>query len=114
VALGKRDTKARKAREVVGGLTSAEVTKMMLPPRGHIEVKEKKDYSFRVWYPDEGFVPCSMRCEIKHSHDYKQKMIESSYVPEDEADAMEYARLVAEGREIKVIHYQGIRKPKGA
>ena len=102
-----------RAREVVATDGGA-IMRQTLPPRGHIEVRERKDYSWRVWYPDEGFVPCAPVCELRHSHDYHQKHVESYYRPTDRADAESYARQLAEGRDVKVVPYQGIRAPRAA
>ena len=109
-----RDTKARKPRVVARETGAGEVTRMMLPPRGIIEVRERQDYSWKVLYPDEGFIPCPPVCALKHSHDYKQKMVETFYQPTDQDDAMAWAQMLAEEREIKVFPYQGIRKPRAA
>jgi hypothetical protein len=109
-----RDRKTRGPREVVGGISSAEVIRQTMPPRGHVEVRERRDYEWRVWYPDEGFVPCAPVCHLQHSHDYQQKLVESFYQPADEDDAVEYAALLAGSREVKVVPFQGIRKSREA
>ena len=100
-----RKPKPSRPREVVGGKTSAEVLASMQPPRGQIEVRERRDGTWRVWYPDEGYIPCPPVCELKHSHDYKQKMVESFYHPTSREDAKLWAAALAEEREVKVFRY---------
>ena len=105
-----RDRNRRGQRVVVGEVSSAEIVRTMMPPRGHIEVRERTDGAYRVWYPDEGFIPCPPVCDIRHSHDYKQKMVESYYHPTDLDDALEWAYSMAEEREVKLVPFQGVRK----
>lgn len=71
--------------------------------RGYVEIREHLNGSFSVWYPDEGFCPCSPVCHEKHSHSYKQGYIQSAYTPVDRADADDWAFKMAEGREVKHV-----------
>ena len=74
-----------------------------------------RDGTYRVWYPDPGWIPCPPVCYIKHSHDYKQGWIESTYAPTDLADAMDWAGKLAEEREVKLVAVNhGAVPPKGA
>ena len=91
-------------------LTSAEVTVLMLAPTKHIEVREKQNGTWSVFYPDPGFLPCPPGCDLAkvvrtHKHEYEQGWIESTYKPEDYADACDWAALLAEGREVKIVPF---------
>ena len=81
---------------------------MMLPPTGHIEVREKRDGTWLVFYPDPGFIPCEPTCNLSkvmrnHKHSFKQDFIQSTYIPTSYADALDWADKLAEGREVKVV-----------
>lgn len=96
----------QRTREVVAVHPSHELMLSTMPPRGDaIEVRERRDGTFRVFYPDEGFVPCPPVCDLKHSHDYKQGWSESYYQPTDLDDAIEWATSLAEERQVRVIRY---------
>jgi hypothetical protein len=95
-----RKRRPQRPREVVNVV---DVTRTMLPPRGHVEVRERRDGTYRVWYPDEGWIPCPPVCDLKHSHNYRQGHVESFYHPTSLEDAMEWAYQLAEGREVKVV-----------
>jgi len=110
--IGKR-TGTAKQREVVGEDHS--LMRKMLPPFPHVEVRERRDGTFRVWYPDPGWIPCAPVCHLKHSHDYKQGFVESYYHPTSREDAMDWAEKLAEGREVKVLNVNhGAVPPKAA
>lgn len=93
-------SKRARPREVVNVV---DMTYVMLPPRGHVEVRERKDGTYRVWYPDEGFVPCAPSCDLRHKHEYKQGHVESFYHPATFDDAVEWAYKLADGREVKIV-----------
>lgn len=81
---------------------------MTLPPRGHIEVRERANGTWSVFYADPGFVPCAPGCDLQrvmrtHKHTYEQAMIESTYKPESYEDALDWAQYLAEEREIKIV-----------
>lgn len=94
-------------------MTSPEVIKMMMPPPLHIEMRQKLNGDWLIFYPDPGFLPCSPVCAFgqrgmplpTHKHEHEPKWIESEYKPTDRDDALAYSTLLAEGREVKVIEW---------
>lgn len=104
--------KLRKAiHEVVNVIPAREVLKKTLPPFPHVEVREDSKGAWRVYYPDPGFVPCAPVCRLKdvdrnHKHVYEQAFIETNYAPTSYDDALDWATLLAEGREVKVVPYK--------
>lgn len=91
-------------------MSSAEVTRMMLPPSQHVEVRERQNGSFTVHYPDPGFIPCAPVCDLKrnvrgHKCDYEQKWIETHYQPTSYEDALAWATYLSDGREVKVVGF---------
>lgn len=106
---------AKEKKEKVRSMTSAEVIIATMPPRGHVEIRERQDKTFRVFYSDEGFIPCAPVCRLgeytkSHKHDYTQKMVESYYIPVSEDDAIDYAERLAEGREVKMLRFKTINE----
>ena len=100
-------------------MTSAEVTRMMLPPAGHVEVRERQNGSWSVFYPDPGFIPCSPVCNLNkvlrnHKHDYEQTWIESTYKPTSYQDALDWARYLSDGREVKVVAFVPLAERRAA
>ena len=91
-------------RTVVNVISSSEVTRMMLTDTGEmaIEVRRHLDGHYSVWYPEEGWLPCPPRCELRHSHSITHPYTESFYQPKDLDDALAYAEDLAQGREVKV------------
>jgi hypothetical protein len=82
----------------------------MLPPAKHIEVREKQNETWVVFYPDPGFIPCAPACDLSkimraHKHEYEPSWIETNYKPTSYEDALEWAEYLAEGREVKVIPF---------
>ena len=74
----------------------------------HIEVRERMDGGWRVWYPDPAWIPCEPVCKLVHKHDYEMRWIESHYKPVDFEDALGWANSLCEGREVKVISYEPV------
>lgn len=86
----------------------------------YLELREKTDGTWEIYYPEEGFVPCPTPCNIKE-HDKQHKCTrdrgwtKSSFgirgisLPEPDKSyeaAMAYAEVMNKGmdREIKVIN----------
>jgi hypothetical protein len=104
------ETKARTSNEVI--LSS-------LAPFSHVEVREKQDGTWTVWYPDVSWIPCAPVCRLtdverSHKHDYEQKWYETHYKPETLADAIDWATQIAEGVEVKVLPYLTAAEKKAA
>lgn len=102
---------ASKHREVINIIPAKEVLKKTLPPFPHIEVREDSRGNWRVFYPDPGWIPCAPVCRLKeversHKHTYEQAWIETNYTPSSYADAVDWATLLAEGREVKAVPYK--------
>lgn len=100
-------------------LSSREVLTHTLPPFPHIELREKRDGSWSVWYPDSGWIPCSSNCRLGdvlrgHKHDRVQPWIETNYTPTSYDDALAWAELLAEGREVKVLKFMTIGERNAA
>lgn len=96
--------KTRKSK----AMTSRQLLMATLPPRGHIEVRERRDGTYSVFYPDMAFIPCPPVCRLKevlrtHKCDREQGFVESNLPPTDFDAAMEWATFLAEEREVKVI-----------
>lgn len=97
--------------EVVNVISPRETLRLTLPPFPHVEVRENSKGAWRVFIPDSGFIPCSPVCRLKdvdrnHKHKYEQDFLETNYSPSDYDDAMAWAELLAEGREVKVVPYK--------
>lgn len=100
--MAKRESKA---------MTSDELLRATLPPgfAEPVEVRERQDGSWRVFYPDPGWIPCEPVCHLKeryknHKHDYEQRWIESNYVPASYSDALDWAETLGH-REVRVVGY---------
>lgn len=92
-------------------MTSDELLRATLPPAFSepVEVRERQDGKWRVWYPDPGWIPCEPVCRLKdrdknHKHDYEQRWIESNYEPSTYFDALEWAEGMGH-REVRVVPY---------
>lgn len=97
-------TKKTRPREVVREISSQEVTQMMLSSDElPIEIRQRRDGSYFIQYPAEGWLPCPPVCDSKHRHEYQHPYTESYYVPTDLDDALEYGHRLAGQREVKVI-----------
>lgn len=70
-----------------------------------IEVRERQNGTWRVWYPDPAWIACDTRCEIKHKHDRELHWIECHHQPAIYADALEWAEYLADGREVRIVPY---------
>ena len=57
-----------------------------------VEIKEKKDGSWEILYPEEGWIPCT--CD-KCKHKKEAPLTVSFYKPKDYEDAKEYAATVS-------------------
>lgn len=100
-------------------MSDRELLLATLPPCPHIEVREKRDGTWTVWYPDPGWIPCAPNCQLNkvqraHKHDYEQTFVETHYVPTSFSDAMAWAEDLAEGREIKVLPYMTLGERNAA
>ena len=73
----------------------------------HIEIKEKKDGSWEIWYPEEGWVACT--CD-KCKHVTEAPLFCSYYKPTSLEDAQDWLKDTR--REIRVIH-QPKKKTEG-
>lgn len=94
-------------------LSPREILTQTLPPFTHIEVREKRDGSWSVWYPDPGWIPCAANCRLNevlrgHKHDRVQPWIETHYTPTSYEDALVWAELLAEGRDVRVVKFMTI------
>ena len=76
----------------------------------HVEVRQKQNGTWRVFYPDPGWISCPPDCKIKHKHDYEPAWCESTYQPTSYKDAMDWAGKMAGSREIKVIKFVPINQ----
>lgn len=101
-----------KTHEVKNVIPSGVVLRQTLPRAFtlHVEVREKQNGTWRVYYPDPGWIPCEPVCHLKHKHDYEQNWIESHYKPEDYEDALNWAEAISEGREVKVVTFVPLRE----
>ena len=91
----------------------------MLPGSKWIEIRQKQNGEYRVHYPDPGFIPCAPACDLQrisraHKHDYVQGWIEAYYHPTDLEDAMKFAALLAEGREVKLLEFVPLAQRRSA
>lgn len=75
-----------------------------------IEVRQHRDGSYTIHYPAEGWLPCVVGCDQRHKHEYDHPYVESYYRPIDLDDALEYAKWLGGGREVKVIKYLPLHK----
>jgi hypothetical protein len=99
--------KRRPTPEVTSVISSAEVTHSMLRPAGHVEVRQRRDGTWRVLYQDPGYIPCMHDCQVKHKHDRDSvSWIETNYTPTSKKDALDWAEQLAEGREVKVLPFK--------
>lgn len=92
----------------VKNIIPSEVVMRQVMPKAftlHIEVRERMDGTWRVWYPDPGWIACEPVCKLKHKHDYEIAWIESRYHPTDYEDALAWADYISDGREVKVVSY---------
>lgn len=110
---------AKRKRTSQGGASCTDVLAQTLPPSPHIEVREKRDGSWSVFYPDPGWIPCAANCRLGevlrgHKHDRVQPWIETNYVPTSFEDAMAWAELLAEGKPVKVMKYMTIGERNAA
>lgn len=85
-------------------MTSDELMRATLPPAFAlpVEIRERQDGGWRVFYPDPGWIPCEPVCRLKdrdrnHKHDYDQRWIESNYHPTSYDDALEWAWSLGHG-----------------
>lgn len=97
--------------EVTNVISARETLRMTLPPFPHVEVRENSKGAWRVFCPDSAFIPCAPVCRLKdvdrnHKHKYEQDFLETHYTPRDYDDAIAWAELLAEGREVKVVPYK--------
>jgi hypothetical protein len=81
----------------------------------HIEIRQKRDGTYRVWYPEEGFLPCPENCELNkvrrsHKHKFDRPFVESYYVPTSLSDATDWAESLALGRDVILIPYGQLSK----
>lgn len=102
-----------KTHEVTGTVTASAVMQKSLAPSTHVEVRERQDGSWLVFYPDPGWIPCAPACRLNqvirgHKHDYQQPWIQSYYIPTSLHDAIEYATFVSDGREVKTMPFRTI------
>lgn len=77
-----------------------------------VEIKEKQDGSWSIWYPEEGWVLCT--CE-KCKHKTEHPLYESGYKPTDLEDAKRYAKTIS--KNVKIVPLTPKKKsdtlPKG-
>lgn len=104
-------TKQRKPPEVTNVVSSRQVTRQSLAPFSHVELRERQNGSWLVFYPDPGWIPCAPACRLNqvmrtHKHDYEQAWLQTHYTPTSYEDALAWANLLAEGREVKVLPYK--------
>jgi len=97
-------------REVTKTISATETTIMALQPPMHIEVRERQNGSYGVFYADPGWIPCAPGCDMNrvvrsHKHDYTRPWVETYYKPADLEDAMDWAEKLAEGREVKLVPF---------
>ena len=93
-------------------MTSEELLRATVPPAFAlpIEVRERQDGTWRVWYADPGWIPCEPVCRLKdrdrnHKHDYDQRWVESNYEPTSYSDALEWANFLSEDREVRIMPF---------
>jgi len=103
-----------KPREVTKVISSADAFEQTRPVglSLHIEVKQKANGEWRVFYPDPGWISCPPDCSIKHKHDYDPAWVESTYQPMDYEDALAWAEKMAEKREIVIVPFVPINQRK--
>lgn len=96
-----------KTYEVKNIIPTREVMRQTMPAAfaSHVEVREKMNGTWRIFYPDPAWIPCDPRCEVKHKHDREMNWIESNYQPVDYEDALDWADVLAEGREVKTVSF---------
>jgi len=70
-----------------------------------VEVRQKRDGTFTIHYPTEGWLPCPPNCDTRHKHEYQRSYTESYYAPTDLDDAIDYAQKLAGWNDVKVIEY---------
>lgn len=79
-------------------MTSGELSRVMFIPGEVVEIREQKDGSYTVWYPEEGWLPTAPG--------QKHPFVKSYYAPVDLDDAKAWATELAAGeREVKLIPY---------
>jgi hypothetical protein len=102
------------AREVIRVIPSAEVTRWMIPDTSDmaIEVRQRRDKSYTIHYPEEGWLPCTPQCNLRHKHSFEHPYTESYYSTTSLDDALEHARFLAGNRPVKVIKWTPPAKRK--
>ena len=111
--------KAHKEPVVTKVVSSSEVMRVSMPPNSHIEMRQKQNGTWTVWYPDPGWIPCAPVCRLAtvqpgHKHDYQQGWIQTNYTPTSYEDALEWADLLAEGHEVKILPHLTIAERNAA
>lgn len=94
-------------REVTKVIPSHEAMAHSMPRSIPCEVRERRDGSWSVLYPDPGFIPCAPVCYFGqkgwpfpgHKHEYAPKMIETEYKPTSFDDAKRWAMLISDSSE---------------
>lgn len=112
-------TNAKRPTEVTRTIPARELIRQMLPPFPHIEVREKQNGTWTVWYPDPAWIPCAPSCNLRerdryHKHDFDQPFIQTHYVPTSYSDALAWAESLADGREVKILPYMTLAERKAA
>jgi hypothetical protein len=100
-------------REVTNVIPSHEAMALVAPKPFPVEVRQKRDGSWAVLYPDPGFLPCAPNCRFGqqgepfrgHKHDTTPNMIETNYKPASFDEAKRIAEQEASSAGIKVIPY---------
>lgn len=101
------------AREVVSVVSSRDTMALLGAKSFPIEVREKKDGSWVVLCPDDGFLPCPPNCQFGqqgqpfrgHKHDTAPKYIELNYKPKSFDEAKRIAEQESGEAGVKIIPF---------
>lgn len=102
----------KQPREVVRVIDSREIVLAWAAAErgGHVEVREHRNGTWTIHYPEAAWIGCFPDCAKRHSHDTTRPMTQVNCEFSSPEEAYEVARDYAGTREIKVVT---LEKPRG-
>jgi hypothetical protein len=95
--------KQKSAREVTGTVSAAAVVNLTFVRMRPVELRQRQDETWALWYPDPGFNPCDCSKKCLQETLAGPRMIESSYIGQTLDDALREAREISGVGEPRII-----------
>lgn len=95
----------KEPREVVRVIDSREIVLAWAAAEkaGHVEVRERKDGTWTVHYPEAGWIGCFPDCKKRHTHETERPFTQVNAVFTDPQEAVEIAYDYSGLREVKIV-----------